>query len=295
MRERRFKKFQEKKEKASRRAYTLFSQDTRKVNNTFLKQVLTSYKTARRWKPAYQMFQNLVQHKVHPDRDNFRRFLVVVGDRGGQLKNAFAIFRYSGRIIKDISAYNVMLLALSRHQFQMNDDVVEDHLPTNSLKKALELYDEIKQQNNVIQPNMFTYLYLFKNCEVELKRIKAAAAAAAVQSSSSSTSSTLIYTREQVMEKAAFIADEMMQSDVTMIRDHRIKTAFRSVKLRVSDYKKKYSAAIEEKKRIDVAYDLWKQQKQIQRDLEHEKIEKEAAEAQLTIITRKLKELGVDL
>jgi len=281
MRERRFLRFQEKKDKESRRAYTLFSQEKRNVNNTFLKQVLTSYKTARRWKPAYQMFQNLVQQKVHPDRENFRRFLLVVGDRGGQLKNAFGMFRYSGRVIKDIASYNVMLLSLSHHQYKMNDDI-EDYMPTNSLKKALELYDELKSQS-VIVPNMSTFVNLLKNCSAELKRIESP--------SQENDEHTLVYTREEVMEKAAFIADEMLKYNVSYIHEPKVQLAFKNAKLNVASYKKKYKEALEEKKRFELGYALYKKEKEIKKLIEHEKIPKEEGDAQLVVIQQQLKQL----
>lgn len=272
MRERRFIKYQERKEKESRRVRSLYPQQKRKVNNTFLKQVLNSYKQHRRWKPAYQMFQNLVQHRVIPDRENFRRFLYVVGYRGGELKKAFSILRYCGRTMKDVAAYNIMIHSLAHYDFKMNDDV-ENYMPSSSFQKAFELYEEMKTQRNItrkLKPDIFTFHYLLKNCVAELNRIKKRQEEPEKHPHDPNVT---YFTEEQVMERARFVIDEMMMTDVTFLQVDKVQSILSELSINVQEIEDKYRDRIEQEKLYDEEYRLWKRQKQLQRMIDHEQME----------------------
>lgn len=125
------------------------------VNNTFLRQRIESFKGPRRWKHIYLMYRKLVDRHAHPTVQNYRHMLYAVGIRGGAVKEAFEIFRRMQEVYpNDSNAYNIMIKVCALSDVKMNDDR-EDYLETNSLTKAMQLWEEMKQKE--IKPNSFTF------------------------------------------------------------------------------------------------------------------------------------------
>ncbi|KAL0487784.1 pentatricopeptide repeat-containing protein [Acrasis kona] len=139
------------------------------VNNTFIKQRLYAYKPNGRWKQAFLMYQKLAERDAYPDRSNFHNFLHLIGQLGGAVPQAFQIFRHGvEKYENDRQAYNIMISTCAKHPVSMNDDR-EDYLPTNSLKKVLELYEEMKE--NDMAPNASTYSAMLQTFYLHNRRL----------------------------------------------------------------------------------------------------------------------------
>jgi hypothetical protein len=269
MKDRKAARFFAQKEQESRRAHNLFPQEKRKVNNQFLKQVLTSYKQHRRWKPAYQMFQGLVQQRVQPNLEVYRLFLYVVGYRGGEVQKAFNIFRYCGRIMKDTGAYNIMIHTVAHHDFKMNDDI-EDYLPSSSFKKAFDLYEEMKA--NKIQPDHFTFRYLLKVCSSELKKNQSRS------TTEQSDENQIVVSNDQVTTSANYVVDELMKYNFRFIENDKLQPLLAELQISKEQYFDKYRNLIEEQNRYEEEFKLSRQVKDIKKKIAHELITPDDAE-----------------
>jgi len=151
-----------KKEKVDGKGRLKYVRQQPEVNNTFILQQLSVLKKKRNWKRAAAIFDKLAETKSRPKVEVYRMLLYTIAYRGGEMNKAFEVFNYMKKYhpAKDVRSYNMLLHACSKHPVQMNAYIRDHDESTNSFTTAVQLYNEIKENN--LQMTPFTISYMAK-------------------------------------------------------------------------------------------------------------------------------------